>query len=140
MKPKMQRPTRLKWPIKPTRLTRLRCPKVGDVDCHSGVFFCSSGLMTVAPRLGTLFATRVWTFPPSRLMAAPRLGVGATWVWTLPRLRLMAALALGATRVWTFPPSRMMAVKRLGATRVWTFPPSRLMAAPRLGTLFATRV
>ena len=35
----MQRPTRLKWPINPAKLTRLSCPEVGDVDCHSGVDF-----------------------------------------------------------------------------------------------------
>jgi hypothetical protein len=30
--------------------------------------------LMVAPRLGTSFATWVWTFGPSGLMAAPRLG------------------------------------------------------------------
>ena len=30
---------RLKWPINPAKLTRLSCPEVGDVDCHSGVDF-----------------------------------------------------------------------------------------------------
>jgi hypothetical protein len=39
----MQRLTRLKWPINPTRLTRLSCPEVGDVDCHSDVGFLFIG-------------------------------------------------------------------------------------------------
>jgi hypothetical protein len=78
-------------------------PKLG-----TSIAACS---LVVAPRLGMLFATRVWTLGPSGLMVAPRLGTSF------------------ATRVWTFRPSRLMVAPRLGtlfATWVWTFGPSRL--------------
>ena len=55
----MQRPTRLKWPINPAKLTRLSCPEVGDVDCHSGVDFSAieaDGCPEVGGHLGVDFS------------------------------------------------------------------------------------
>ncbi len=89
--------------------------------------WAQSGVIA-APRLVSLFATRLWAYNSLRLMDAPRMGSSlATRLW---------ACSL-ATRVWTFLPSGLMVAPRLRnllATRVWTFWSSRLMVvAPGLG-------
>ena len=82
--------------------------KVGTFVCHLvvGLHYNPSRLMA-APRLGSLFATRLWAYNPSRLMAAPRLGSSfATGLWACWSSRLMiVAPGLGsfdATWLWTW--------------------------------------
>ena len=99
---------------------------IGGRELHTGMGIALFGDNCVVLRVpGVAGSTRLRTFRPLGLIAAPRLGT------------------LFATWVLTFGPSGVMDALRLGtsfATRVWTFGPSGLMTAPRPGTLFATQV